>query len=493
MASNVTALHDDVRVACSGALRSFSASGSGPLIFAMCGIFVTTDRMTLSQQALIERCLQRRGTEKVVWQSTESGCLLAHCLLPIRGNAPVLQPLDVGDGRLLLYSGELWDVESGRSDSIELANRIGAFGIKRTIVRSQGMWALVMVDRRRQEVSFCTDVMGEQPLHYAAVGCHIAVASEVKTLVAAGLPLSAIFHVQPGVLYKFNGALETTRYAAAHSRNRWKTFHVEALRARIADAVRSHVLSVDLQQTGVLLSGGIDSTIIAWHASQFGIRKAWTIAVHKRAPDVIAAKEVAERFGLEWECLCCEPRPVELGVVAAEVVNRSVLEECCLHIALARHLAGCGIRVVLTGSGADELFVGYAHLFRRMPKEQLQQRFVNEYFKLDLRAMNKVYGGSAVEVRNPFLHPAVVRYALGLHASVLVGPKMVLKWPLRKAYADILDGERTGPKRIARETMGARAWFAARYPEGARVFHPLWRGIMGDPQRILQTLSMIDS
>jgi asparagine synthetase B (glutamine-hydrolysing) len=457
----------------------------------MCGIFATTDRALVADEAAVERCLQRRGTETVVWRSTDSGCVLAHCLLPVRGKAPVLQPLDLDDG-FLLYSGELWDVGGGRSDSIELADRIGAFGLKRAVERSRGMWALVMVDRRRREMSFCTDVMGEQPLHYGVVGRHIAVASEVKTLVAAGVPLAGISHVQPGVLYRFAGTLETTRYTAAHSRNRWRTFDVETLRGRIAGAVRSHVESIDLQEAGVLLSGGIDSTIIAWHASQFGIRKAWTVAVHRDVPDAVAAGQIADRLGLEWECVCCEPNPIELGVVAAEVVNRSILEESCLHIALARHLSRRGIRVVLTGSGADELFVGYAHLLRRMPKELLQQRFVNEYFKLDLRAMNKVYGGRAVEIRNPFLHPAVVRYALQLHATVLVGPKMVLKWPLRKAYADILDGERAGPKRIARETMGAKAWFAARYPEGGRVFHPLWKDIMGDPQRVMRILSMID-
>jgi asparagine synthetase B (glutamine-hydrolysing) len=445
----------------------------------------------LAHMAPIERCLRRRGTEKVVWQSTEGWCVAAHCLLPVRGKAPVLQPLEVGN-RFLLYSGELWDVESGCSDTMALADRIVRLGLKRTVARSQGMWALVLVDPDQEEISFCTDPMGEQPLHYGVVGGHIAVATEVKTLVAAGVPLAAISHVQPGVLYTFKGTLNEVRYSALHSRNRWKAFDAETLRKRIDHAVRSHVRSVDLQQAGILLSGGIDSTIIAWHASRFGIRKAWTIAVHRDSPDAIAAEQVASRFGLEWESFCCEPTPVELGVVAAEVVNRSILEESCLHIALARHLSRRGIRVVLTGSGADELFIGYAHLFRRMPKELMQQRFVDGYYKLDLRAMNKVYGGSAVEVRNPFLHPAVVRYALQLHASILVGPKMALKWPLREAYADILDGQRIAPKRIARETMGAREWFAARYPDGAKAFHPLWKSVMGDPRRIMQILSMID-
>src|SRR5260221_2312096 len=118
-----------------------------------------------------------------------------------------------------------------------------------TIARSRGMWALVMVHPHRQEIAFCTDVMGEQPLHYTVVGRHIAVASEVKTLVAAGVPLVAISHVQPGVLYKFRGTLTTTRYSAANSRNRWKTFEVATLRNRIACAVHSHIRSVDLQPT----------------------------------------------------------------------------------------------------------------------------------------------------------------------------------------------------------------------------------------------------
>jgi asparagine synthase (glutamine-hydrolysing) len=457
----------------------------------MCGIFATTDPAILVHQAMVERCLERRGTEKPIWRTTESGCVLAHCLLPIRGEAPVLQPAQAGE-RLLLYTGELWDVEGGRSDTIVWAKRIERFGLKGAITRSQGMWALVTVNPRRKEIAFCTDMLGEQPLHYAVVGSHVTIASEVKALVVAGIPLAAISHVRPGVLYEFDGVLKATPYAAVRSRNRWKTFDAEVLRGRIARAVHSHIKSVDLQQVGVLLSGGIDSTIIAGHASQLGVRRAWTIAVDPLAPDVIAAEHVASRLGLEWECICCEPRPVELGVVAAEVVNRSILEESCLHIVLASHLSKRGVRVVLTGSGADELFIGYGHLFRRMPKHLLQQRFLNEYFKLDLRAMNKIYGGSAVEVRNPFLHPGVVSYGLQLHANVLVGPKTTLKWPLRTAYADILDQQKMAPKRIARETMGAKSWFAARHPDGARAFHPLWKRIMGDPQQVMQILSTID-
>src|SRR5216684_3787382 len=87
----------------------------------MCGIFATSDPALLANKALIESCLQRRGTEKVVWQSAD-GYAMAHCLLPVRGEAPVLQPLSVGE-KFLLYSGELWAVEGGRSAPMVFADR----------------------------------------------------------------------------------------------------------------------------------------------------------------------------------------------------------------------------------------------------------------------------------------------------------------------------------------------------------------------------------
>src|ERR1700727_2340106 len=214
----------------------------------MCGIFATTDPSLLAQQPLVDRCLARRGTEKPVWRMAEGGCVLAHCLLPVRGRSPVLQPVETSRG-FLLFSGELWDIANGQSDTIAFGERIERLGFRRAVERSRGMWALVLVNPHRREIAFCTDVLGEQPLHYALVGNHVAVATEVKTLVAAGVPLAAISHVRPGIMYEFDGTLKTTPYAAVHSRNRWKTFDVEALRGRVACAVQSHIQSVDLQDT----------------------------------------------------------------------------------------------------------------------------------------------------------------------------------------------------------------------------------------------------
>ena len=104
----------------------------------MCSLFATTDASALVHKALIDSCLARRGTQEVVWEQTSSGSVAAHCLLPVRGSSPVFQPIPI-DGKILLYSGELWDVEQGKSDTIELLDRIRKLGFKKAIKRSQGM------------------------------------------------------------------------------------------------------------------------------------------------------------------------------------------------------------------------------------------------------------------------------------------------------------------------------------------------------------------
>ncbi|NOD92502.1 hypothetical protein GS636_06865 [Ruegeria sp. HKCCD4884] len=453
----------------------------------MCGIFFASRKLTDFESAAVENVLIRRGTEGPAWEILDNGWTLGHSLLPVRGSFPVRQPLPVRSG-FLMFTGELWDSEEDASDTLELAARVETLGFQRTVSSSKGMWALVYVDTESQSVQFCTDWIGEQPLHYCVYEGELFIASELKALVLCGVPFHKIEHVKPGCLYRFSSELSMDRYSHLTSSARNETIDPISIRHHLEKAVEATCTRADLQKVGLLISGGLDSTIIAHHAAKLGVRKAWTVATSPQCSDAISAGKVAQKLGLDWELMCVEPVAVELAIIASEVRNRSVLEESCLHIPLAKHIADCGVRVLLTGAGADELFIGYSHLLRRLPRDALQERFLNDYHKLDLRALNKVYGGYSIELRSPFLHPDVVHLALDMAPRTLIGPKTQLKWPLRVAYRDELGEICDKPKLIARETMGAKAWFAERYSDGARAFHRLWRDTLSDPEKILDLL-----
>ena len=151
-----------------------------------------------------------------------------------------------------------------------------------------------------------------------------------------------------------------------------------------------------------------------------------------------------------------------------------------MHAVLAAELARAEVRVVLTGSGADELFIGYGHLLGRVHASELQRRLLSTYYRYDLRASNKLFMGYGIEPRNPFLARQVVSYAVRMSASLLLGPGRVLKYPLRHAYAEVLLDPRA-PKLIARETMGAKAIFQKKLGSSPYVYREPWRRLLADP------------
>src|SRR5262249_37825387 len=112
---------------------------------------------------------------------------------------------------------------------------------------------------------------------------------------------------------------------------------------------------------------------------------------------------------------------------------------------------------------------------------EMQQRFVSTHYRFDLRAFNKAALGFAVEPRNPFLHRSVTNFARQLHADTLIGPRREMKWPLRTAYRDVLGHATPVGKLVARETMGAKSWFAQRLPNSPGVFRERFRTILSSP------------
>ena len=208
---------------------------------------------------------------------------------------------------------------------------------------------------------------------------------DMRFLVAAGVPLSRIKHVAPDASYSFGrGKLQTEERLAWRSTNRWKSFDVKCLRNRLSSAVAAQVRAAGGRRVAVLLSGGIDSTIIAHEAAKVGVREAWTIAVHEEAPDALAVRTVAQRLGLDWTL--GDHRAAGAGDRHSDWrdfrTGASSKKSRC-RFACSRSLTEPGCALCLRAP-ADEVFVGYTHLFGRVHVTEMQQRFVSSHYRFDL-------------------------------------------------------------------------------------------------------------
>ena len=91
-----------------------------------------------------------------------------------------------------------------------------------------------------------------------------------------------------------------------------------------------------------------------------------------------------QRLGLDWTLVITEPLEPEIAIVTGETSNRSIVEEISVQVRLLKILDRAGWPIVLTGTGADEVFVGYTHLFGRVRVTEMQQRFVSSHYRFDL-------------------------------------------------------------------------------------------------------------
>ncbi|HKC64109.1 MAG TPA: asparagine synthetase B [Pyrinomonadaceae bacterium] len=414
----------------------------------------------------------------------EDNFLFAHSLMPVQGIEPVHQPLVEGL-HVLIFAGELWQHEGETSDSRYLFNALcNSDNVAETLRTLNGMFALVFKDKRT--IYFASDVFGEVPLYFWHSNYQLSVASEIKQLVAIGAPLKEVRAARPGVLYTFrNNMLFPVTYHNWSFTNNALDFDAEYLRNLIRESVREHYMTIDLQQSAVLLSGGLDSTIIAYELAQLGLKEAYTVGITYDCTDFLTAQRTCEQLGLRHTTVIASELDLDCAIAITEVSNRSVVEEFCCHIALSNALRANNVHVVFSGSGADEMFVGYQHLLRFYTKEKrkfLQQHFIEKHHTLDLRAANKTYMLNAIEVRNPFLSYKLMDYAATLDVDkILVGAKRQMKLALRQAYEPVIGDLAYNPKLIAFETMGVKQYFRSRNGDSPFIYRKRFKDIFSQP------------
>lgn len=241
---------------------------------------------------------------------------------------------------------------------------------------------------------------------------------------------------------------------------------IKTVRDGLEGAVKQQLMS-DVPY-GVLLSGGLDSTVIAAITQKFAkkrvetgsLKDAWWPQLHSFAvglegsPDLIAAKKAADFIGTvhhEVHFTIQEALDALPDVIYhIETYDITTVRASTPMYLLARVIKSMGIKMVLSGEGSDELFGGYLYFHKAPNEREFHEELVRKMSKLhlyDCLRANKSLSAWGVEGRVPFLDKGFIDIAMRLNPHDKMNIKMtngeqrIEKWILRKAFEDILPPE----------------------------------------------------
>jgi asparagine synthase (glutamine-hydrolysing) len=250
--------------------------------------------------------------------------------------------------------------------------------------RLRGMFAVAIWDARRDRLVLARDAFGIKPLYYRAAADGIEFASELRALPRGEIDRDALeaflaFNSIPGPLTIFRdtrklmpghvlawegGELQLQRFArpapSPDVRGDDDAELVEECRARLRDSVRAHLVS-DVP-VGVLLSGGVDSGVLAALAASESAEplRTFSIGFEESTFDELAdARRVAERYATDHHELVLRPDAALLLPALAEAFDEPFADSSALPTYLVSELASRHVKDALSGEGGDELFGGY--------------------------------------------------------------------------------------------------------------------------------------
>lgn len=411
----------------------------------MCGISITRRANAIDK-------IQHRGIEST--QIAEGGWFLSHVRLPIQTEQGdgLAQPIELADDNgWLLYVGEIYSYPTRYSSDVEyLRDLFGANCLEDILLeanRWDGMWAICWY-RKGQIIAF-TDPLGKKQLYYNQFG---EICSEITPLVSNfkdfdryyqsevfkwgynwddRTPWNTVKRIMPNTVYSFdNMTVEPTiirnnyfNWGLGERSHFGKSMYAGALRRLVERSVKRRAM-YSKAPIGALVSGGLDSSIIASILHRMGL-----------GVNLYTAGNNESKFGM----LLSEFLGVPITPLGPIPDDDDCLERCLRHnetpidlgsmIPQFRLMEKVREKVILTGDGADELFrvddydSQLSDVFQELPFYHMP--------RLDRASMR-----STVELRSPFLGHDVVRFALRLPREYRTHKRI-----LKDAFSDVLPQE----------------------------------------------------
>ena len=441
----------------------------------MCGIVCAFDLKSTSSELRpqileMSKKIRHRGPD---WSGvySDKNSIIAHERLAIVDPTSGQQPLLSDDGSLILaVNGEIYNHEELRHDYVSdykfktksdceviipLFKEMGPDFINHL----NGIFAFALYDNKTSDYFIARDHMGIIPLYMGwDKDGTFYVASELKSLEG----ICGKIELFPPGYYLTNSDKEPVKW---YDRE-WSKYEniknnqtsIEDLHDALSDAVHRQLMS-DVPY-GVLLSGGLDSSITSALAKKFSSKRiesndkksAWWPQLHsfsvglEGSPDLKAAKLVADHIGTihhEVKFTIQEGLDAIREVIYhLETYDVTTIRASTPMFLMARAIKSLGIKMVLSGEGADELFGGYLYFHKAPSARDFHEETVRKLNKLhqyDCLRANKSLAAWGIEGRVPFLDKEFIDVAMRLNPKdKMITPQRMEKWLLRKAFESYL-------------------------------------------------------
>ena len=437
----------------------------------MCGIVCALDLKQSSdllrpQVLEMSKKVRHRGPD---WNGIHCGknVLLAHERLAIVDPASGNQPIYSDDKNLILAAnGEIYNHQELRSNlKSEYAFQTSSdCEIILALYREKGVnfiddlngiFGFVLYDEKNDEYLIARDHMGIIPL-YMGWDKHgtFFISSELKAL--EGI-CNKIEIFPPGHFM----SSKDNKMIKWYNRD-WMDFdsvkdnktNLEDLQTALENAVHRQLMS-DVPY-GVLLSGGLDSSITSALAKKYSknrvesndVKSAWYPQLHsfavglKGSPDLIAAQKVATHIdSIHHEITFTIQEGLDAikdVIYHLETYDVTTIRASTPMYLMARVIKSMGIKMVLSGEGADEIFGGYLYFHKAPNAKELHKETVRKLDKLyqyDCLRANKSLAAWGIEGRVPFLDKEFMDVAMRINPQdKMINGERMEKWVLRKAF-----------------------------------------------------------
>ena len=449
----------------------------------MCGIFLICSKTGIFDDNTVQRLLsnfkllKNRGPDQYSLHIVRN-CIIGFQRLAINDTTSNgMQPFQLDD-TFTMCNGEIYNYDElcsgftlkSKSDCEVLPHLIKKYGMEKAVSLLDGVFAMIHLNR--ESISLARDRIGVKPVFYGESDTLFAVASEAKAL--DGLSLLNIQQLHPGMVLSYSLLTHTIQ-----TKNQVlllpETIQIGNVSYEEARKTVRHLLEKAVQKRmcsdrdiGCLLSGGLDSSIIAALLAKEMRKKGKKLRTFSvgfpDSTDIVFARQVADHIQSDHHEFLIQYNDalqrIEDVVKATETYDTTTIRASTPMYLLCEWInQNFPDKVIFSGEGSDELFCGYLYFHNAPTAEDAHTdslRLVNELYKYDVLRADRCTAGNGLEFREPFLDKELVDFVTTMAPSYKVPSKpahdethIFEKTILREAFSDELPYQVTWRRKAA--------------------------------------------